>query len=71
MSIQAFKIPVPVHVQYDAIPRVLGARRASASLRLGSYEQSPQQAVASATRMLKEGGMDAVKLEARCTGRRG
>ena len=29
----------------------------------GSYEGSPQQAVASATRFLKEGAMDAVKLE--------
>jgi 3-methyl-2-oxobutanoate hydroxymethyltransferase len=32
-------------------------------LPFGSYEQSPRHAVASATRMLKEGGMDAVKLE--------
>ena len=32
-------------------------------LPFGSYEQSPRHAVTSATRMLKEGGMDAVKLE--------
>ena len=32
-------------------------------LPFGSYEQSPTQAVESATRMLKEGSMDAVKLE--------
>ena len=32
-------------------------------LPFGSYEQSPGHAVQSATRLLKEGGMDAVKLE--------
>ena len=32
-------------------------------LPFGSYERSPAHAVASATRLLKEGGMDAVKLE--------
>ncbi|CAK9201814.1 unnamed protein product [Sphagnum troendelagicum] len=32
-------------------------------LPFGSYEQSAQQAVESATRLLKEGGMDAVKME--------
>eukprot|EP00854_Cymbomonas_tetramitiformis_P004257 gene4257-5241_t len=32
-------------------------------LPFGSYERSPQQAIESATRLLKEGGMDAVKLE--------
>ncbi|KAH7282914.1 hypothetical protein KP509_35G053100 [Ceratopteris richardii] len=42
-----------------------GARRSLlvGDLPFGSYEQSPSQAVANATRLLKEGGMDAVKLE--------
>ncbi|GAQ78937.1 3-methyl-2-oxobutanoate hydroxymethyltransferase [Klebsormidium nitens] len=42
-----------------------GARRPMliGDLPFGSYEQGPEQAIASATRFLKEGGMDAVKLE--------
>lgn len=32
-------------------------------LPFGSYEGGPRDAVASAVRMMKEGGMDAVKLE--------
>jgi 3-methyl-2-oxobutanoate hydroxymethyltransferase len=42
-----------------------GARRPLlvGDLPFGSYESAPQQAVQAAIRMLKEGGMDAVKLE--------
>lgn len=54
----------------EIIPLVGAVSRASrramvvADLPFGSYEQSPQQAVASAVRLVKEGGAQAVKMEA-------
>jgi len=59
-------IPVTLEEMLPAVRAVVrGAHRAMvvADLPFGSYEQSPQQAMASATRMLKEGGAHAVKFE--------
>lgn len=59
---------VPVTVD-EMIPAVRAVSRTAkralviADLPFGSYEASPQQAHASAVRMLKEGGANAVKLE--------
>lgn len=59
-------IPVTMEEMLPAVRAVVrGARRAMvvADLPFGSYEASPQQAMASAARMLKEGGAHAVKFE--------
>lgn len=59
-------IPVTVDELIPAVRAVSrGAKRAMvvADLPFGSYEASPQQAMANATRMLKEGGAHAVKFE--------
>ena len=54
----------------EMIPLVAAVSRGTsramvvADLPFGSYEQSPQQAVASAVRLMKEGGAHAVKIEA-------
>ncbi|WP_156250432.1 3-methyl-2-oxobutanoate hydroxymethyltransferase [Pseudactinotalea terrae] len=59
-------IPVTVDELIPAVRAVTrGAKRAMvvADLPFGSYEASPQQAMANATRMLKEGGAHAVKFE--------
>lgn len=62
----ASTIPVTMEEMIPAVRAVArGARRAMvvADLPFGSYEASPQQAMTSATRMLKEGGAHAVKFE--------
>lgn len=59
-------IPVTMEELLPAVRAVArGAKRAMvvADLPFGSYEASPQQAMASAARMLKEGGAHAVKFE--------
>lgn len=59
-------IPVTVDELVPAVRAVVrGAKRAMvvADLPFGSYEASPQQAMANAARMLKEGGAHAVKFE--------
>jgi len=59
-------IPVTLEEMLPAVRAVSrGAKRAMvvADLPFGSYEASPQQAMTSAARMLKEGGAHAVKFE--------
>jgi 3-methyl-2-oxobutanoate hydroxymethyltransferase len=59
---------VPVTID-ELLPLVRGVARSSrralvvADLPFGSYQESPQQALATAVRFLKEGGAHAVKLE--------
>src|SRR5881628_1506790 len=59
---------VPVTVD-ELLPLVRGVARSTrralvvADLPFGSYQESPQQALATAVRFLKEGGAQAVKLE--------
>ena len=55
---------IPVTVD-ELIPLVRGSRRAMvvADLPFGSYQASPQQALETATRFMKEAGAHAVKLE--------
>ena len=59
---------VPVEVD-ELLPLVRGVVRGSkralvvADLPFGSYQSSPEQALATATRFMKEGGAQAVKLE--------
>ncbi|MCM3659519.1 3-methyl-2-oxobutanoate hydroxymethyltransferase [Georgenia satyanarayanai] len=59
-------IPVTLDEMIPAARAVTGAAHRAmvvADLPFGSYEASPQHAFASAVRMLKEGGVHAVKLE--------
>lgn len=62
----ASTIPVTVEEMLPAVRAVARAVRRAlvvADLPFGSYEGSPQQCLATAVRMLKEGGAHAVKLE--------
>lgn len=62
----ASTIPVTVEEMLPAVRAVARAARRAlvvADLPFGSYEGSPQQCLATAVRMLKEGGAHAVKLE--------
>jgi 3-methyl-2-oxobutanoate hydroxymethyltransferase len=59
-------VPVTVEdllVFTKAVTRSTGRALVVADLPFGSYEASPQQALATAVRMMKEGGAQAVKLE--------
>lgn len=66
--VYGYDTTVPVTVD-ELIPLVRGVVRGAphalvvADLPFGSYESSPQQALATATRFMKEGGAHAVKLE--------
>ncbi|MEU2030913.1 3-methyl-2-oxobutanoate hydroxymethyltransferase [Nocardia amamiensis] len=66
--VYGYDTTVPITVD-ELIPLVRGVVRGAphalvvADLPFGSYESSPQQALATATRFMKEGGAHAVKLE--------
>ncbi|MFR9753192.1 3-methyl-2-oxobutanoate hydroxymethyltransferase [Nocardia sp. 004] len=66
--VYGYDTTVPITVE-ELIPLVRGVVRGAAQalvvadLPFGTYESSPQQALATATRFMKEGGAHAVKLE--------
>ena len=66
--VYGYDTPVPISID-ELIPLVRGVVRGAphalmvADMPFGSYEASPQQALASATRFMKEAGAHAVKLE--------
>ncbi|WP_040688435.1 3-methyl-2-oxobutanoate hydroxymethyltransferase, partial [Nocardia vinacea] len=66
--VYGYDTTVPITVD-ELIPLVRGVVRGAphalvvADLPFGTYETSPQQALATATRFMKEGGAHAVKLE--------
>ncbi|MCP2298498.1 ketopantoate hydroxymethyltransferase [Nocardia amikacinitolerans] len=66
--VYGYDTTVPITVD-ELIPLVRGVARGAphalvvADLPFGTYESSPQQALATATRFMKEGGAHAVKLE--------